>query len=674
MLLRRRFAAAIGRGSLSGVTTTLSSGPPPHAGAARRSSGVAGCSAPRLRRLAPLVVALAALCTGSSALAGTSDSDPAAGQVLRVGTKTAPDSLNPFVSGNRTARAISSLIYDRLVLADANLRAVPGLARSWKRDENGKRWVFRLRGGMRWSDGRQVTARDVAFTLSAAMSAPRSPYARTLANVSSVDRSGSARLIVTLTHPSQHPPVLDVPILPRHVWGSVTTVELRTFENEPPVGSGRYRLVPGVDDGVIRLEANPDHWSDPSPVGVIEIRFYPDEEAIADALQSGEIDVADDLSPSAFEGLGTAGDIVQRAAATATFISLGMNTGAPRGNGRVALRDSRVRRAIAFALDRDLLRREVLGEQGITGTTIVPPVSPFHAELSADELIGFDPDRAASLLDRAGLRDRDEDGQRELRRGQPLELRLYTRAALPETERLGELIASSLEAVGITVKPEVLTDSELARRIARGRYDLFIWGWTADPDPEFILSVLTCDEMRRGGLSDTYFCDPTYEQLYEKQRGTTARRQRREIIRHLQLRAYRESPYVVLYYRPNLQAYRGDRFQVAPKGLETVLVMTGDPGLPLGLEPIAGPVRPSGDVEPPQEAGAAEAVSDTSDTVVSRRLALVVAVAVAVLAFCLLALLLVLRRRSRKQSAGDAEEDDGPELEVEPNASEDPDP
>ena len=624
----------------------------------------------RARRLAQLVVALVALGACSTALAGTGGDASPAGSVLRVGTKTRPDSLNPFVSGNRTARAISSLIYDRLVLEDANLVAEPGLARSWERDENGRRWVFRLRGGMQWSDGRPVTARDVAFTLTSAMNAPRSPYARTLANVASVDRSGTARLVVTLTRPSRQPPVLAVPIVPRHVWESVTTAELRTFENDPPVGSGRYRLVSRAADGVIRLEANPDHWSDPSPVAVIEIRFYPDEEAVAEALTRGEIDVADDLSPETFESLATATDVAVHSAATSTFISLGMNTGAPRGNGSVALRDARVRRAIAFALDRDLLRREALSEQGATGTTIVPPVSPFHADLSDEELIGFDPDRAVALLERAGLRDRDGDGNRELPRGRRLELRLYTRTALPETERLGELIASSLESAGIETRTEALTDSELARRIARGRYDLFIWGWTTEPDPEFILSVLTCDETRRGGLSDTYYCDPTYERLYNKQRRTAQRRQRRNIVRDLQLRAYRESPYVVLYYRPNLQAYRQDRFRLVPESRETALVMTSDPGSPLGLAPIAGAAAPGGDGDGAEDSVATDAVGSTAEPVVSRELVLVVAVAVAAVAVLVLVLLLVLRRRARRLSRSEAESVDR-ELESEPSSSED---
>ncbi|MCY4087873.1 MAG: peptide ABC transporter substrate-binding protein [Actinomycetia bacterium] len=593
-----------------------------------------------------LSLALAALCTSSSA----------AGAALRVGTTIEPNALNPFVSGNRTARAISSLIYDRLVLRDADLLTQPGLAHTWGRNESGRRWTFRLRDGLRWSDGQPVTASDVAFTLTAVMRAPENPYTRTLVNIRSVDPSGATQLIVTLTAPSQEPPVLDVPIVPQHVWGNLTGAEFQTFENDPPVGSGRYRLVPGASDGATRLEANPDHWSGPASLDMIEIHRYRDEATMVDALLQGKIDIADGLSPPAFESATRSPVIAGHTAAAETFISLGMNSGAPRGNGNVILRDVRVRQAIAFALDRDRLRREALGEQGITGTTIVPPVSPFHAEVSADELIGFDPERSASLLDRAGLRDLDGDGQLERSGGQPVELRLYTRAALPETEQLGELIVSSLEAIGIGANAAALPDSELSLRIERGDYDLFIWGWTAEPDPAFILSVLTCDEMRQGGLGDTYFCDPTYERLYNEQREAQTPSERREIFRDLQLRAYRQAPYVVLYYRPDFQAYRSDRFQIAPAGLETGLIMTGDPVLPLGLERIGGAATSGGGTTSPQPAETTEVRDEPADPIVSRSLALTAALAVAALAVAFL--MLVLRLRSRRQSAQEVEEDD----------------
>ncbi|MFQ5425544.1 MAG: ABC transporter substrate-binding protein [Gaiellales bacterium] len=467
-----------------------------------------------------------------------------------------------------------------------------------------------------------------------------------------MERTGRTRVVVTLKKPSRDAPPLAVPILPRHIWSSVTRQETPSFENEPPVGSGRFRLLESADSDLIRLARNEEHWSGPGPIDTVELRLFESESAVAGALERGEIDLADDLSPATLARLDGIANIGTHAAETASFISLGVNAGAPRGNGSPILRDARVRRAIAHALDRDALRRQALGEYGVTGTTIVPPVSPFHAEPATDALLDHDVEKARRLLDRAGVRDDDGNGVRELRGGAPARLRLYTRSALPETEVLGTAIATALDAIGIPVQPETLTDRELERRIKGGRYDLFIWGWASEPDPDFILSVLSCGEVGGPGLSDTYFCDPAYERLYQQQRTTRSAARRGRLVQELQLRAYREAPYVVLYYRPRLQAYRADRFVPSDDAGAGVLALAADPASSIALEPVPGAPPPEEVPDTGLEAGASD-VAETSDSLrdeLSEPRAWIVIGVAALLV--LLALTLLLRRLRRARVVG----------------------
>ena len=544
--------------------------------------------APRLVVL--LVVVAVSLVVVSTASAET-DTDAAGDQVLRIGSTSKPNSLNPLVASSANALALLGLLYDPLVFQDENLRAQPALARTWSSSKNRRTWVFRIRSGQKWSDGQPVTARDAAFSLVLAKSLRDSPYARLLENVKTIERSGRSRVVITLKKPSQRAPALAVPVLPRHIWASVTRQEAAAFENRPPVGSGRFRFVENADDDLLRLTRNDSHWSEPSAIDEIEMRFFETEPALVGALERREIDLADDLSPATIERLDTVDNIATHAAETASFISLGVNTGAPSGNGNPILRDSRVRRAIAHAVDRDALRRGAIGDNGVTGTTIVPPISPFHAEPTTDAVLEHDPIKAAKLLDQAGVRDDDGDGVRTFRSGAEATLRLYTRSALPETGVLGMLIAAALGELGIAVERDALTDRELQRRINGGRYDLFIWGWASEPDPDFILSVLSCGEIGGRGLSDTYFCDPPYERVYQKQRTTRTASTRKRLVQELQLRAYRESPYLVLYYRPNLQAYRTDRYTVQEPEFG-MLALSTDPAAAIVLEPVPGAPDP----------------------------------------------------------------------------------
>ena len=105
-----------------------------------------------------------------------------------------------------------------------------------------------------------------------------------------------------------------------------------------------------------------------------------------------------------------------------------------------------------------------------------------------------------------------------------------------------------------------------------GDYDLVIWGWGADPDPDFILSIMLTDQFVVGGWSDAGYHNPEYDQLYLDQQSAVNKEDRQKIIYKMQEMVYNDRPYIVLYYSQTLQAYRSDRFTdfiVSPLGLDS---------------------------------------------------------------------------------------------------------
>ena len=97
--------------------------------------------------------------------------------------------------------------------------------------------------------------------------------------------------------------------------------------------------------------------------------------------------------------------------------------------------------------------------------------------------------------------------------------------------------------------------------IYEGNYDLFHWGWFPDPDPDFILSVMSCGQRPPGGIwSDSFYCNEEYDRLYEAQGATADLDERAEMIKEMQRIVYEDAPYAVLYYDTNLQAFRADRW------------------------------------------------------------------------------------------------------------------
>lgn len=533
-----------------------------------------------------LLAILLAAATAAPALAGSTEQAPVVDRsetTLRVGAASRPDSLNPLVASNRLGRALTTVLYDELLPLSASGEPLPGLIYKWTRSNDGRLWLMDIRPGARWSDGAAVTARDVIHTLRRIQNGPRTQFSRWLDGITRVDRFGRLRVGIRLEKPADTPPPLPIPALPRHVWQSVKPDDVSRFLNDPPVGSGVFASESASGGDTLVLTPQRKHWRGPAGFDSLELTFFDSQTEMAAALEAGAIDVADDVAPELLPRLEEAPGIEVRASPASAFVSLGMNTGSAKGNGSVVIRRARARRAIALALDREELRSAVLNSFGQVGSTIVPPSLPQHAEPELGDELTFNPERARELLDLADLHDQDGDGYRDSPSGAPLTLRLYTRAAVPETERVGELIAAMLGSVKLRVNTTALTDRELSRRIRRGRYDLFVWGWDVANDPSFIVSVLTCPETRAGGLSDTYFCDDQYDRLHESYTSSTSRTKRGELLTRLQRRAYDRAPYVVLYYRPVFQAFRADRF-TAPSDTSIPLVFATVPDPAVSIE------------------------------------------------------------------------------------------
>ena len=630
------------------------------------SPSLESVSSPRAL-LALTLAVFAGVTATSTATAGRTPPEERGSTSLRIGTATRPDSLNPLVASTRLGRILTSLLYDELLPHDANLEPLPGLVVDWKPSSDGRLWLLELRRGLRWSDGTAVTARDVVHTLRRIKADPRSRFSPWLEDVTLIKRFNQRRVGIRLKTPSRTPPTLPVPLLPRHIWSTVQPGDVGSFENDPPVGSGSFASVSAIEGDTMLLTARESHWRGVAAADEVTLHFYESQGALVEALEAGDIDVADDLGPEQVERLENAPDVAVRPTPATAFISLGMNTGSTVGDGNVTLREARVRRAIAFALDRDELRELAIGSYGATGSTIVPSALPQHVEPAAERELSLDVKRAGQLLARAGLTDSDGDGLLETRLGLPLTLRLYTRRSLPETRIVGERIAESLRAVGIDTALSELTDRELARRIRRGRYDLFIWGWDVGSDPSHVASVLSCAEALPSGLSDTYFCDADYDELHSRYIVSKDAAERQTLLGQMQARAYDRAPYVVLYYRPTFQAFRTDRFS-APSDESIPIVFAEPPAQPINLEPIAGvPPQPGPDSTTTSPA-ASEPTTDLADEVRSSLLWRILALAgIVVVALLLLPrvirgfLWLARRWRSDGEGEGDDEavENDG---------------
>jgi peptide/nickel transport system substrate-binding protein len=497
--------------------------------------------------------------------------------VLTIGSVNEPDSLNPLVGVEVPSYFVWSMTYDLLInFGQKDLSPSPGLAESWEVSTDGLTWTYHIRSGAVWQDGLPVTAQDVAYTYNRVITDNIGNYAAYLDGVTSVTAPDDNTVVITTSAPRPKLAAIYIYILPEHIWKDIDKKTAKTFENVPAIGSGPYDLVEWQKGQFVRLEANTQYWGGQPHVDEVIYRIFNNEDALVQALKSGEVDYADQLSANLYKSLEGADGITQHAGVVNSFDELGMNTGSasqaagpnfqPHGDGHPALADVKVRQAIAMAIDKQELVDKVLLGYGAVGDTIVTPVSGFWKyQVPDDEAFAFDLAKANQTLEDAGYKDTDGDGIREMPGGgRALSFRYFVRTDEPNTVKAAQFIQGWLKEIGIDTQVQALSDNKLTDVIDAGNYDLFHWGWFPDPDPDYILGVMTCDQRPPNGTdygnNDSYHCDPAYDQLYQQQASTVDTAARTQIVQQMEQMVYDDSPYVVLWYDNNLTAYRSDRF------------------------------------------------------------------------------------------------------------------
>ena len=532
--------------------------------------------------LASGLVATLLLMAGPAAQAqeGTpSGASPADEKIVFVaGTTNDMRTVNPFKAIEAPEYEILSLTYDMLLNFDkASLGPAPGLAETWEQSDDGLTWTFHLREAT-WHDGEPVTARDIAFTYQTIIKYQFGtqldylPYS----DVDSFSAPDDRTFVWTTSVPTIAPQIPPwIYIVPEHIWGPLSKADMKKLnftEDQPMVGSGPFQLTEWVKGESWTLEARPDYWGGAPKIDAYVVKKFNNEDAMVTALKNGEVDYVSAIGPDLFDSLKGEEGITTWVGPATGFVQMSMNACDPTdtlskfcektgSTGHPALLDTRVRTAIAWAVDRQTLVDRVIGGYGQPGSTIVPPfASQWHYEPSEDEKIGFDIAHANELLDEAGYLDTDDDGIREMPGGgDPLDFRFILRSEDEQAPDLGRFISGWLSDIGIKTRSEVLTDGKLIDAWYANDYDLYIWGWSPDPDPDFILSTFTTGQC--GSWSDTCFTNAEYDQLYKDQKTSASTEERQATIARMQQIVYEEVPEVVLYYDQSLEAYRSDRWE-----------------------------------------------------------------------------------------------------------------
>ena len=570
--------------------------------------------------------------------------------ILDVGTLQVVDSLNPFVGLNDEAHVFYGMVYDGLQSVGDDLGSVPNLATSWwivpttdpelqaSGEPYGSVWEYNLTTNADWTDGVPFTADDAVWSLNLNCDPLNfnsmweyQPYAYFMQYA---ERITAEKIRIHFYDRTTGVPIasafgdsLFIPIVPKHLLQDKSPSEISfnwsglLATNPPMVGTGPFMPTGSLlnewrNDGRITLVRNPGYhgladYGKSIHYDKLVLRYYSDPISLRNDLVSGVLDTAQ-LSPQTYLTLKddiSTGNITSVAAYDSlkctnywTDISFNMYAAGPNP----ARLDPFVRWAMAMATDKATIVDSHYKGLADVGSTLISPVNSFwHLELSADEQFEFNLTLAAALLELSGYVDVNADGIRECTdesmaylegwalEGAPLTFEFIVSNERSEEVEIAQFLEALYAAIGIDLEIQIVDPTIVPLSLYSRNYDMALWHWSSDPDPNYILFVET--EAAWTGWSDNCYSNPSYEENYTNSVSALDRGERKAYVDNCQAINYVDAPYIVLAYPYQTYAWRTDTFSGWGD-------WAADPGRSMdakwGANPLWFDLRPVGDQHP----------------------------------------------------------------------------
>ncbi len=514
------------------MSGTSAGGPAPRGGPERRAP--AG-PASRIRSRIQFAAALAVLCLGLPLILASCGRPPRKAALI-VGVEAEPSSLDPRMGSDVAADRAFRLLYRGLFKTGPDFEPVPDLVESWDR-RGPLTYRFTLEKGVRFSDGRALTAQDAAYTLRSILSGAVPSYRLgDLDRIADIRVVGRYRLDVTLKEPyAAFLSNLNVGIVPAGTPAGAF----------PPVGCGPYELKRWVHGQWLVFARNP--WYRPAPRSpTIAFKVIPDPVVRALEMRRGSVDlVVNDLPPDTLDYFRRKGyRVVRRPGANYAYV--GLNCGRPPLNRRL------VRQALACAIDRRAILKNIFRGFGRPATGLLPP---GHWAYNGDvRTFPYDPERSRALLDAAGLKP-DTDGVR---------FRLSYKTSNNKVSRqIASAVAEYLDQVGVKTTISWLEWGTFYSDVKRGDFDAYALNWVGitDPDAFRLRFASTC--FPPAGFNRGHYSNPKVDRLVEEGAREQDPARRRAIYAKVQAILADDVPYISLWYPDNVCVAQRDVHGIA---------------------------------------------------------------------------------------------------------------
>lgn len=361
-------------------------------------------------------------------------------------------SFNPLIATNHANQLICDLVYENMVVLDNNFELVEGagVIVSGTPNEDGTVWEFKIEPGHTFHDGSPVTARDLSYSLGAAIYADR--YKGRFSSFKGASATDEVLQVSLGIGDMQFIKLLDIPIIKSGSYGE-----------KRPMGSGPYTY---NEDGTALVAYEGYHSYDTLPVDTIYLKEYQTADSIISAFEDSLIDVVQN-DPSSYTNLGFASTNETHSFATTNMHYVAFNEDG--GLTQSAL----FRVAMQYAFDREYLV-ELLNGNGVATAIPMYPTCSFYPSRMAENL-SYNLETCVRILESAGVKDYDEDGLMEYMAGTPQDISL-TFVVCSDSSAKGGIVRrfqEDMESIGITVNVQELTWENYLKALDEGKFDMY---------------------------------------------------------------------------------------------------------------------------------------------------------------------------------------------------------
>jgi peptide/nickel transport system substrate-binding protein len=475
-------------------------------------------------RSAILLVAASLLCTSC---AGKPD-----GNTLVMIIESSPTNLDPRVGLDAQSERIDGLLFDNLLSRDEHLNVKPSLAESWDIPDP-KTYVFHLRRGVKFCDGRPLAARDVKWSFDSLLQGKvRSTKASTYRSLDSVDARDDYTVVFHLKQPWAG-----------LLWnlaggGGMGIVPFGSGDeiSRMPIGSGPFKFVSAQQDRDVVIERNDDYWGNHAQVKRVRFAVVPDTTTRALELRKGSADVAvNALSPDMVLTLEREPNLNVLRAPGTVLGYMAFNLRDP------ILKNVKVRQAIDYAVDRESFIHFVRRDLARPAWSVLPPES--WAYDSDVRKYPHDPSKARQLLDDAGYPEKD---------GVRFQLLMKT-STEEESRSMAAVFQQQLREVGIALDIRSFEFATFFSDVTRGDFQVYSLRWVgANEDPDIFAYAFHSANITPRGANRQFYSNPRVDAIIDKAQMETDQATRKKDYAELQQLLAEDLPYVDLWYFDNV--------------------------------------------------------------------------------------------------------------------------